>query len=261
MLRAKQINLTFTQNPVLKNVSVDLLPGRITLLLGKSGAGKTTLLRCLAGLENNFSGQITLDDQDTKQLTLKQRATRIGFVFQQLNLFPHMTVLQNCALPLQKVLLLSREQAEQKALAVLASLGMESFAQSYPAQLSGGQQQRVALARALGLGPKVLLLDEPTSALDPENSLILAQILKRLCKQGIAVVISCQDMTFAKMVLDRAYLLEGGQVVECMESVVDLPEKSSLMRFLTLKIPEGFHMSEPSERIAQCKQPCCAALG
>jgi len=236
MLCAEKINVLFKQNNKiiqgLKSVSVTFFPGRITLLLGKSGAGKTTLLRCLAGLEKNFDGQITLDNQDTKQLTPKQRATKIGLVFQQLNLFPHMTVLANCALPLQKVLLLSREQAEQKACAVLAELGMETLAQCYPAQLSGGQQQRVALARALGLGPKILLLDEPTSALDPENSLILAQILKQLCTQGIAVVISCQDMTFAKMVLDRAYLLDGGQMIERTENVADVGENAALMRFL-----------------------------
>ena len=193
----------------LKNVTFSIPANCITSFIGKSGSGKTTLLRCIAGLENGYSGDISL----------KKRALTVGFVFQNFNLFSNLTVLENCIQPLIVVKKLTRAVACQKAEQLLTSLGMGAYEDSYPSQLSGGQQQRIAIARALCLNPKVLLLDEPTSALDPENTEVLIFILQRLTRQGVTVVLSSQDMMFVKMLQGNVVLLENGNIVDNADKI------------------------------------------
>lgn len=213
--------------PVLDNISYTFLKDRITLLLGKSGVGKTTLLRAIAGLEKDYYGTITIDTYDRKTLSGLGQATLAGFVAQQFNLFPHLTVVQNCMQPLMKVQRIGYDLARQSALEMLSKFGLESYGERYPNELSGGQQQRVALARALVLNPKVLLLDEPTSALDPENSAALAALLQELCLSGVTVVVSSQDMSFARMIMDRVCLIERGTIAEELDYSTTSPESTS----------------------------------
>lgn len=215
MLTIQNLTVSYTRQKTkqnaLQNASCTLTPGRITLFLGKSGAGKTTLLRCIAGLQA-YQGTIQLDGLDLASQNSAQRSALVGFVFQNFNLFPQLTVLENCIQPLMVVRGVARESAREQAREMLDRLGIAAYQHAYPAQLSGGQQQRVAVARALVLRPKVLLLDEPTSALDPENSAILADILKQLCTQGIAVALSSQDMSFVSMIKDRTYIVTDSAV-------------------------------------------------
>ncbi len=205
---------TRTQKPILNQVSLTISSRRITSLIGKSGSGKTTLLRCIAGLEDIGQGSITIDSKNSVNLSAQERAGLIGFVFQDFNLFPHMTVLENCMQPLMVVQGKNKQEAQQQALATLNHFGMDAYAASNPSQLSGGQKQRVAIARALAMGPKVLLLDEPSSALDPENTAILIKLLKQLCTEGIIIVLASQDMRFVSNIQDFLCFIVDGTVVE-----------------------------------------------
>lgn len=231
MIKIDNLSLRYTTDnkPVLNNLTLTIQSQRITTIIGKSGAGKTTLLRCLAGLEKNFQGTFTINNQNIKELTLQEHARLIGIVFQNFNLFPHLTVLENCMQPLLIVERLTSDQARERASKILEEFDMQNYHNSYPTKLSGGQQQRVALARALCLQPKILLLDEPTSALDPENSAILATLLKRLCKTDIALVVVSQDMHFVQLIIDQIYVLDQGFLVaqynkkeECMTNTQEL---------------------------------------
>lgn len=218
MIIGKDIYLTYEVNkqekPILKGISFAIRRGEVTALIGKSGAGKTSLLRCLVGLETTFDGVLESDGCDLRALTAKERACLIGYVAQNYNLFPQLTVLQNCTLALQAVLDESAVVAQEKAMAQLMRVGMGKYASAYPAQLSGGQKQRVAIARALCLGPKILVFDEPTSALDPENIASIIELIRSLAAQRVTLVISSQDMRFVEMVSDHVYLVEDGMIVE-----------------------------------------------
>jgi ABC-type polar amino acid transport system ATPase subunit len=226
-----------SDDAILPDISCVIPEKRITTIIGKSGAGKTTLLRCFIGLEKDYLGTITVDGKTINVLSSQERAKGVGFVAQSFNLFPNMTALENCMQPMIVVLQQSKEEARAKAMEMLARLEMASFCDVYPNKLSGGQQQRVALARALCMGPKVILFDEPTSALDPANTANLATLLQSLCKQGITVVISSQDMTFVRMIVDRVYLMEAGQIVESfdIEKGKQLPPESKIYSFLSYK--------------------------
>lgn len=217
MLKIQNLNVSYTRQKKeftpLRNATCTIQSGRITTFLGKSGSGKTTLLRCIAGLQK-YEGSIKLNGVDLETQPPAQRSTLIGFVFQNFNLFPQLTVLENCTQPLIVVTGLPQKDAKQQAQEMLTRLGMSGYEDAYPSQLSGGQQQRVALARALGLHPQVLLLDEPTSALDSENSALLAMILKQLCAQGIAIALSSQDMTFVEMIKDNIYSIANETITE-----------------------------------------------
>ena len=209
MLNAQNLSLMRGTTRVLTNADLTLEPGSITLFLGPSGAGKTTLLRALAGLTPLQSGTITIDGINLSTLSQQERTRFIGYVFQQFNLFPHMTVLQNCTQPLT-LQGLSQTEAHTKALAQLAAVDMAAYADRYPHQLSGGQQQRVAIARALALTPRVLLLDEPTASLDTENSRILIALLRSMSEQGIMVGIATQDLFLLQELPERSYRIEHG---------------------------------------------------
>ncbi len=207
------IDIQNRKKTVLEKVSCEIATGSITTLIGKSGAGKTTLLRCLAGLNRIDQGALYLHNQDLAALSVQQRASLVGFVFQNFNLFPTMTVLQNCMQPLIVTQFLEVTTARLRALEKLNSLGMEAYAECYPNNLAGGQQQRVAIARALALGPQVLLLDEPSSALDPENTMVLVHILKKLsAEDALTVILASQDMHLVRALPGTIYLVTDGQL-------------------------------------------------
>ncbi len=218
MVEAKNISLYIGKTQVLHDISCELPTGRITSFIGRSGTGKTSLLRCMAYLNQGYTGVITCDGESIASLLPQQRALTVGFVFQYFHLFPHMTVWKNCMHPLLTVLKLSKEEASERAFQMLKQLGIDHLKDSYPARLSGGQQQRVAIARALGLRPKVLLFDEPSSALDPESTQGLMQIIRELSSQGVTIAISSHDMAFVRGILDRVYFLEGGKVAEVFDA-------------------------------------------
>jgi polar amino acid transport system ATP-binding protein len=220
--------------PILENISCKILPERITALIGKSGSGKTTLLRCIAQLQDISSGSIMLQEKNLLELSVPERAQLLGFVFQDFNLFAHLTVLENCMQPLMVTQNLPEQAAKKRVLEVLDQFDMSAYQASYPSQLSGGQQQRVAIARALALGPKILLLDEPSSALDPENTQILITLLKQLCNAGITIVLASQDMDFVRKIQDRVYLMSDGQISEAydIQKDGDICEISEIYLFL-----------------------------
>jgi len=223
MLTVDTVCITFDGNVVLKNICCTINPGRITSFIGPSGAGKTTLLQSIANLTPLEAGSVSL--QSTNILTMDNctRAQAIGYVFQDFNLFGHMTVLQNCIDPLtiQGITLADAQKAARDA---LAAMGMEEYLNKYPAQLSGGQKQRVAIARALVLKPRVLLLDEPTASLDPVNTDILVKILKNLAVQNFSIGLSSQDVSFVQKIADRIYYLEHGTIVEYADNVSELTQ-------------------------------------
>lgn len=221
---------------VLENVSCTACAGSITTLVGKSGAGKTTLLRAVAGLNMYDIGSIEVDGTDLKTCTPVQRASLVGFVFQDFNLFENLTVLENCVQPMVVVKNQEKLAATRQAADLLSQLSMTQMLGAHPKNLSGGQRQRVAIARALCMGSKTLLLDEPTSALDPENSANLVAILKKLCQQGIAILMSSQDMSFVKQASDLLFLLDDGRIIDFYDPQISglMSEQSRLFNFMNL---------------------------
>jgi polar amino acid transport system ATP-binding protein len=238
MIKGTNLTLTYgTQsNPkmVLSNVTFNIPRGRITAFIGKSGAGKTSLLRCCAQLTTTYTGSILVEDKPLTALSNSERVHTIGFVFQQFNLFPHMTVAQNCIAPAVYEGSLTHEDAQTRAQELLTLVGMHEYAHRYPHQLSGGQQQRVAIARALMLQPKILLFDEPTSALDPESTEMLATVLKNLLTRGITIAYASHDMQFIAATLDRVYLMENGHIRETFDAQTqnrtDAPQIDQFLR-------------------------------
>lgn len=181
---------------MIDNFSYEFPAQSITIILGESGTGKTTLLRCIAQLEKLAAGKVLVNNVDLTTCSPDERAHLLGFVFQDFNLFPHMTVLQNCLEPLVIVRKMPHKEAHLTVLKTLEQVGMKNYQNVYPHQLSGGQKQRVAIARALGMKPSILLLDEPTSGLDPLTTQQLAALLKQLCSAGITILLSSHDMAF-----------------------------------------------------------------
>lgn len=207
---------------ILNNISCVAPAGRITTLIGKSGSGKTTLLRSIARLNKlEYHGTIQIDGNFLSDINNQQQASLIGFVFQDFNLFDNLSVLENCTQPIIVIKNFDAQTAEHIAIDMLSNLGMGNFLAAYPRDLSGGQKQRVAIARALCMGPKTLLLDEPTSALDPENTSSFVKLLKTLCNQGIAILVSSQDMNFIAAIRDRVYLIGDGKIIEAFDDQAD----------------------------------------
>jgi polar amino acid transport system ATP-binding protein len=232
MLIVKNLFVLFKGQTILNNISCTLLPGRITSFIGRSGTGKTTLLKSMIGLVKPETGTILLDESAISVYSTKERAEKIGYVFQEFNLFPHMTALENCVDP-QIVHGVDRNSAIFRAQAILQEVGMSEHEHKYPSQLSGGQQQRVAIARALCLNPQILLLDEPTAALDPENTEILIKILQKLTKNGLTVGVSSQDMNFVKKIFDHVYLLDVGRIVEECDSIKLISSYPLIKKFIS----------------------------
>lgn len=213
MVTINSLTVTIHDKIILDSVSCLLLAGRITAFIGQSGAGKTTLLKSLIGLIPVTQGSIIVNKHQLSSLSPVQRSEEIGYVFQDFNLFQHLSVLQNCIDPLL-VHGIAYEKAAARVKKVLTDLEMIACVDQYPSQLSGGQKQRIAIARALCLQPRVLLLDEPTASLDPVNTDILVKILKKLADQGLTIGLSSQDMSFISKVFDRIYYMKDGEIIE-----------------------------------------------
>lgn len=221
MLKISKVKKRFGKTEVLKGVNLNVKAGEILVIVGPSGGGKTTLLRCVNGLETCDEGEIEIDGKklckDGKYVdkkTMFNIRKEIGLVFQNFNLFPHMTVLENLIEAPQRSLGMKKNDAVKKAENILGFLGLKEKAENYPCELSGGQKQRVAIGRALALEPKIMCFDEPTSALDPSLTEEVANLIKSLSKNGMAMMIITHDMKFAKMVADRIISMENGKVID-----------------------------------------------
>lgn len=238
MIRVENVSKQFNKTRALKNVSLEVNKGDIISLIGPSGSGKSTLLRCIHGLEHVDSGKIYMDDEwmspDDEKKFRAQR-NRMGFVFQHFNLFPNMSVLQNCKLAQVEVLNKTDEEAEKTALEYLDKVGLLEKKDAYPNNLSGGQKQRVAIARALCMNPDIMLFDEPTSALDPEMIKEVLEVMKDLGKQGMTMVVVTHEMGFARKVGTRVVFLDQGEIIEenTSEEFFENPQSDRAKDFLS----------------------------
>lgn len=217
MIKVEHVQKNFGKLHALKDVSLTINRGDIVSLIGPSGSGKSTLLRCIHGLETIDKGSIQIDgvEMDPSNTSLyRQQRNRMGFVFQHFNLFPNMTVLENCKLAPIQVLKMSDSDAEKVALEYLEKVGLLDKKNAYPNNLSGGQKQRVAIARALCMNPEVMLFDEPTSALDPEMIKEVLEVMKNLGNQGMTMIVVTHEMGFARKVGTRVVFLDQGEIVE-----------------------------------------------
>ena len=210
------VNKWFGKLHVLNDINLAIEPGEVVVVCGPSGSGKSTLIRCVNVLERIQQGDIVVLGQSVTapRLNLARLRSQVGMVFQQFNLFAHMTVLQNIMLAPIKVKRMGRAEAEETARRLLARVGIPDRADSYPANLSGGQQQRVAIARALAMSPKVMLFDEPTSALDPEMINEVLEVMTDLAKSGMTMMCVTHEMGFARRVAHRVVFMDEGQIVE-----------------------------------------------
>lgn len=226
----------FGHLPALQDVSLDIAPGERVVIIGPSGSGKSTLLRSINRLEEIDKGEITVQGQDimSRENNINLIRRNLGMVFQQFNLFPHKTVLHNLTLAPIKLLHLSREEAEARALGLLKKVGISDKANVYPAMLSGGQQQRVAIARALAMQPAIMLFDEPTSALDPEMVGEVPDVMVNLAEEGMTMICVTHEMGFARTVADRLIFMDQGQIVEAgkPDTLFTAPRHPRLRQFL-----------------------------
>lgn len=215
MIKMIDVYKSFGKNEVLKGINLHVERGEVVVIIGPSGSGKSTVLRCMNYLEEPTSGDVIVDGMNLNvKENINNVRAEVGMVFQRFNLFPHMTVLDNITLAPQKIRKMSKEEAEKLALELLAKVGLQDKADSYPQQLSGGQQQRVAIARALAMKPKVMLFDEPTSALDPEMVSEVLDVMKNLAKEGMTMVVVTHEMGFAKEVGTRVLFVDEGKILE-----------------------------------------------
>ncbi|ASE41358.1 MULTISPECIES: amino acid ABC transporter ATP-binding protein [Citrobacter] len=235
----------FDTHTVLNGVSLSVEPGEVVTILGPSGSGKSTLIRLINQLESLSGGEIFIDDKPISQLrgaALRQLRSRIGFVFQQFNLYSHLTAHQNISLALEYVHGWNKAAAARRALELLDQVGLAEKASAYAAQLSGGQQQRVAIARALASSPQILLFDEPTSALDPEMIGEVLQVMKNLAHSGITMIVVTHEMHFAREIADRVVFIDGGEILEVAapEDFFTRPQHPRTQRFLK-KVLDPLH--------------------
>ena len=216
MIDVKNLHKSFGNHEVLKGVNEHIEKGEKVVVIGPSGSGKSTFLRCLNLLEEPTGGEIIFEGQNitAKDTDINLVRRRMGMVFQQFNLFPHLTVRENIKLAPVKLKVMTDEEADKRALELLARVGLPDKADSYPAQLSGGQQQRIAIARALAMNPDVMLFDEPTSALDPDMVGEVLEIMKELADDGMTMVVVTHEMGFAREVATRVLFMDGGNIVE-----------------------------------------------
>lgn len=243
VIRLHNIKKSFNQNEVLKDINLTINKSEVVVIMGPSGSGKSTLLRCITFLEEPNEGMVRLGEQKVKagQLLNKQRKNAIrelrqntGFVFQQFNLFPHKTALENVMEGPIVIKKISREAAKENAVTLLEKVGLADRMDHYPAQLSGGQQQRVAIARALSMEPMVMLYDEPTSALDPELVREVLLVMKELAKEGMTMIVVTHEMSFAKDVADRVIFMDEGVIIEegSANAIFNHPKEERTKRFL-----------------------------
>lgn len=236
MIEIKNLHKSYGHVEVLKGVDVSIEEKEVVVIIGPSGSGKSTLLRCMNYLEEPTSGDITVDNMKLdKHADINKIRENIGMVFQRFNLFPHMTVLENIVLAPIKVLGIARKEAVETAMDLLQRVGLKEKANAYPSQLSGGQQQRVAIARALAMKPKVMLFDEPTSALDPEMVTEVLDVMKKLAKQGMTMVVVTHEMGFAREVGDRVLFVDEGRIIEqgTPKDIFENPKQERTKLFLS----------------------------
>jgi len=216
MIEIKNLHKYFGELEVLKGIDLSIEQGEVVVIVGASGSGKSTLLRCINKLEDLTSGDIVVDGYSLTDTStdFNMIRTEVGMVFQQFNLFPHMTTLQNVTLGPLKVRRMKRAEADRLGMELLKKVGLEDKARVYPDQLSGGQKQRVAIARSLALRPKAMLFDEPTSALDPELVGEVLEVMKKLAKEGMTMVVVTHEMGFAREVADRVIFVDEGVILE-----------------------------------------------
>jgi polar amino acid transport system ATP-binding protein len=237
IIRFERVNKWFGRHHVLRDVDLAVDRGEVLVVCGPSGSGKSTLIRCVNRLEPIQSGRVVVDGQDVHAPGTDPARLRagIGMVFQQFNLYPHMTALENITLAPMKVRGLSRSEAERLARDLLAKVDIPDKAGAYPAQLSGGQQQRVAIARALAMQPKIMLFDEPTSALDPEMIAEVLDVMVALGREGMTMVVVTHEMGFARKVAHRVAFMDEGRIVESAtpEAFFDRPRHERTRTFLS----------------------------
>ena len=216
MIQFTHVHKWFGKLHVLNDINLTVSAGEVAVICGPSGSGKSTLIRCINKLEPIVSGEILVDGIQVhdKRTSLTRLRAEIGFVFQQFNLYPHMTALENVTLAPMKVRKLSRKEAEASGMVLLEKVGIQDKAKAYPAQLSGGQQQRVAIARGLAMRPKIMLFDEPTSALDPEMINEVLDVMRKLANEGMTMVVVTHEMGFAREVSSHIIFMDQGQIVE-----------------------------------------------
>ncbi|WP_069997252.1 amino acid ABC transporter ATP-binding protein [Cellulosilyticum sp. I15G10I2] len=216
MIELKNVDKHFGKLHVLKNINLTVREGEKLVVIGPSGSGKSTLIRCINYLEKPSAGSITVNNIEitAKKAPIREVRESAAMVFQQFNLYPHMTVLENCTLAPIKILKVKKEEAQKTALEYLDKVGLQEKAHAYPAQLSGGQQQRVAIARALNMHPKIMLFDEPTSALDPEVIQEVLDVMVNLSHEKITMIVVTHEMGFAREVADRVIFMDEGEILE-----------------------------------------------
>ncbi len=236
MISVKGLKKAFGDHVVLKNIDQEIKKGEKVVIIGASGSGKSTFLRCLNLLEQPTDGHIYFDGTDITdpKNDINKLRQKMGMVFQQFNLFPHMTVKDNIKLAPVKLKLMTDKEAEEKALALLERVGLPEKADAYPGQLSGGQQQRIAIARALAMNPEVMLFDEPTSALDPEMVGEVLEIMREVADMGMTMVVVTHEMGFAREVGTRILFMDEGVIAEegTPEEIFDSPKSPRLQAFL-----------------------------
>ena len=235
MIQLENVHKSFGKNEVLKGINLHIKQGQVVVIIGPSGSGKSTVLRTMNYLEEPTSGKVIVDGMDlSDKKKLNDVRAEVGMVFQNFNLFPHMTVMENLTLAQTKVRKTSMEEAKKIGQALLDRVGLADKANAYPDSLSGGQKQRVAIARALAMKPKVMLFDEPTSALDPEMVSEVLDVMKSLAEEGMTMVIVTHEMGFAKKVADRVLFVDGGLILEdnTPERVFDAPTNERTKSFL-----------------------------
>ncbi|MBR4116579.1 MAG: amino acid ABC transporter ATP-binding protein [Clostridia bacterium] len=216
LIKVEALQKSFSSIQVLKGIDTEIKKGEVVCIIGPSGSGKSTFLRCLNLLEEPTGGHIYFDGTDITdpKTNINVHRQKMGMVFQQFNLFPHMTVLKNMTISPIKVLGLSKQEAEERAIKLLERVGLADRANSYPSQLSGGQKQRVAIVRALCMQPEVMLFDEPTSALDPEMVGEVLEVMKSLAHEGMTMAVVTHEMGFAREVADRVFFIDEGIIME-----------------------------------------------
>ena len=235
MIKLENVHKSFGKNEVLKGINLHIEQGQVVVIIGPSGSGKSTVLRTMNYLEEPTSGKVIVDGMDLSDKSkLNEVRAEVGMVFQNFNLFPHMTVMENLTLAQTKVRKTSTDEAKKIGQALLDRVGLADKANAYPDSLSGGQKQRVAIARALAMRPKVMLFDEPTSALDPEMVSEVLDVMKSLAEEGMTMVIVTHEMGFAKKVADRVLFVDGGLILEddTPERVFDAPTNERTKSFL-----------------------------
>ena len=238
MISVKGLKKSFKNHEVLKGIDIEIQSGEVVAIVGPSGCGKSTFLRCLNLLEKPSGGQILYHDVDLVSADAKT-ATKVllgmGMVFQQFNLFPHLTVLGNIMLAPTMVKGQDKQTSREQAMALLKTVGLEDKKDAYPNQLSGGQQQRIAIARALAMKPEVMLFDEPTSALDPEMVGEVLDVMKKLAAEGMTMLVVTHEMGFAREAADRVIFIDGGYIVEDSEpqEFFSHPKNKRLQEFLS----------------------------